>query len=110
MYYVHVKSDNGKSEENSRVTCEKILMLNYMIFITFHRPQEVGQLHKKFGMDYHSVLSKIITSSIRNLAGSSLTVDNFRFNRTYVEVQLHNMLRRRLGGETPLHLIFLKTI
>ena len=50
-------------------------------------------------MDYQDVFYKIITSSMRNLAGSDLTVDNFRFNRTYVERMMHNMLRERLGGE-----------
>ena len=59
-----------------------------------------------FGMDYQDVFYRMITSSMRNLAGSSLTVDNFRFNRTYVERMMHNMLRERLGGELVLYTDF----
>lgn len=65
----------------------------------FLRPEEVGQLHHKYAMDYDDVFRILISSSVKNLAGTSLTVDNFRFNRTYVEVQMHNMLRKKLGGD-----------
>lgn len=64
----------------------------------FIRPPEVGKLFTLFHFDYDDVFQKIIQSSMRNLAGSTLTVDNFRFNRTYVETQMHTMLRKRLGG------------
>ena len=49
-------------------------------------------------MDYEEVFKPIIISSIKNLAAMSITVDSFRFNRTSTEVQIHNMLRERLGG------------
>lgn len=62
------------------------------------RPPEVGKLFSLFHYDYDKVFQKIIRSSMRNLAGTMLTVDNFRFNRTYVETQMHAMLRKRLGG------------
>ena len=63
-----------------------------------------------FMFEYDDVFQKIIRSSMRNLAGTSLTVDNFRFNRTYVETQMHSMLRKRLGGKSYLTLIYLVII
>lgn len=65
----------------------------------FLRPAEVGQVYSMFLKDYDDVFRRIIRSSIRTIAGTTLTVDNFRFNRTYVETQIHAKLRRKLGGD-----------
>ena len=81
-------------------------VLGKFFFLYNFRPSEIGQLHKKYGMKYEEVFKLLIASSIRNLAGTSLSVDNFRFNRTYVEVQMHNMLRKTLGG-TVWYTVFL---
>lgn len=65
----------------------------------FLRPAELPKLHAEFAMDYEDVFRPIIISSVKNLAGTGITVDSFRFNRTHVEVQMHNMLRKKLGGD-----------
>ncbi|XP_045180034.2 uncharacterized protein LOC123539461 isoform X2 [Mercenaria mercenaria] len=86
-------------EEMSVFTVDTITVsIRYSVHY-FIRPPEVGKLFTVFMFDYDDVFRKIIRSSMRNLAGSTLTVDNFRFNRTYVETQMHAMLRKRLGGD-----------
>ena len=74
--------------------------VHVIIFSHFNRPAELPKLHAEFAMDYEDVFKPIIISSIKNLAATSITVDSFRFNRTSTEVQLHNMLRERLGGKS----------
>lgn len=64
----------------------------------FLRPTEVALLYSKFMMDYDAIFDKIIDSSIKNIAGAEISVDDFRFNRTSVEKILHSIVRRRLGG------------
>lgn len=73
-----------------------IYVTRYFCFV--HRPEEVGQIFSMFVKDYEDVYRMMISSSVRTLAGTSLTVDNFRFNRTLVENRLHNRLRTKLGG------------
>ena len=52
-----------------------------------------------FYKDYEDVYYKMIWATVRTLAGSSLSIDTFRFNRTFVEEQMHNTLRKKLGGQ-----------
>ena len=70
-----------------------------IVFSHFNRPAELPKLHAEFAMDYEDVFKPIIVSSVKNLAATNITVESFRFNRTSTEVQLHNMLRERLGGQ-----------
>ncbi|KAL4217089.1 hypothetical protein ACF0H5_023545 [Mactra antiquata] len=86
-------------EEMSVFTLDTITVTIRYSAHYFLRPPEVGKLYTKFMFDYDEVFRLIIRSSLRNLAGATLTVDNFRFNRTYVETQIHSMLRKRLGGD-----------
>ena len=51
-----------------------------------------------FYKDYEDVYYKMIWATVRTLAGTSLSIDTFRFNRTFVEEQMHNTLRKKLGG------------
>ncbi|KAK3595358.1 hypothetical protein CHS0354_008781 [Potamilus streckersoni] len=64
----------------------------------FIRPSEVGQLHLKYGVDYDTVIRKVIVAVIKNEAAVGVTVDQFRFNRTTVERKFFNALRLKLEG------------
>ncbi|XP_052277889.1 uncharacterized protein LOC127876599 isoform X2 [Dreissena polymorpha] len=64
----------------------------------FLRPREVGKLFRLFHMDYEDVIKKMALSVLRNLASTEITVDNFRFDRSYVETLMHAAVRDKLGG------------
>ncbi|XP_052793591.1 uncharacterized protein LOC128227267 isoform X2 [Mya arenaria] len=65
----------------------------------FIRPKEVGLLFRKFVHDYNPPFELMIKSTIKNIAAAELSVNNFRFNRTYVETRMHAAIRRKLGGD-----------
>ncbi|XP_021370181.1 uncharacterized protein LOC110461164 isoform X2 [Mizuhopecten yessoensis] len=72
------------------------------ITITFHfqyfiRPSELGELHRKFGTDYKEVIESVIRSRVKNSA-IYLSVDEFRFNRTYIEKKFFDIVKSRLQG------------
>jgi len=83
-------------EEKRVFTTDTIPITIRYSFVYFLRPGEVGQLYTKFLHDYNEPFKLIASSSIRNLAAGSFTVDQFRFNRTFVERQMHAVVRKRL--------------
>ena len=57
--------------------------------------------------DYDPVFRLMIEATLKNQAGSMFTVEDFRFNRTFVETQMHAAVRSKLGGRICCQIIFL---
>ncbi|XP_060074294.1 uncharacterized protein LOC132554016 isoform X2 [Ylistrum balloti] len=72
------------------------------ISITFHfqyflRASELGELHRKFGLDYKDIVKSVVRSKVKNFA-ADISLDDFRFNRTETEKRFCKTIQVRLQG------------
>ncbi|XP_078323514.1 uncharacterized protein LOC111124415 isoform X2 [Crassostrea virginica] len=91
------RSANIISKSHDVFTSDKIT-----IKITYHtqyflRKSEIGTLHLEFDTGYDSVIRSIVESEIKN-AATSISVNNFRFQRTSLEKYFHNKIKEKLEG------------
>ena len=68
------------------------------LFYLLNRKSEIGTLHLEFDTGYDSVIRSIVESEIKN-AATSISVNNFRFQRTSLEKYFHNKIKERLEGK-----------
>lgn len=82
-----------------KISCYFCLVIcGYVPVSVYNRPEELGELYRKYAEKYAGVVRHVIDSEVRNQA-VHLPLIQYRRDRAYVQQYLHRHLAERLQGK-----------